>query len=311
MKIKIIKGRSAAEQLNAKKNDRVYSFLLADGTVRGAIMNCTIMINEMRANFNLGVIETLVLGHAYIACGLMSTQLKGEDRITLQIDCSGPVKGLIVESNAFNEVRGYLKTDSIPVDRPLDDFNLSGFFGAGFLTVTKYLEDRKQPFSGKVMLEYGSIAEDLVNYYFISEQIKTALKLSIHFDIDGEVSGAGGLFLQAMPDAEAGDMSKLENMIKSLPSIGGLIFKGVSPPEVINDFFYDYTPEFLAENNVSFFCHCKKNRMLDYLSVLPVNEISNIIEKGDFPLEIRCHHCNTYYYIKESEFRKIFKDKVN
>jgi molecular chaperone Hsp33 len=311
MKIKRIKGRSLSDQLNAKKNDRLFSFLLADGTVRGVIINGTIMLNEMRANHNLGIIETMVLGHAYIACGLMSAQLKGTDRITLQIDCSGPVKGLIVESNAFNEVRGYLKTEDIPVDKPLDNFNLSGFFGAGFLTVTKYLEDHKQPFSGKVMLEYGNIAEDIVNYYYISEQIPTALNLSIQFDDAGEVSGAGGLFLQAMPDADTEDISRIEEMVKALPSIGALLFKGVSPQEIIKDFFSEYSPEFLAESSVTFFCHCKKSRMLDYLSALPAEDISDIIASGDFPIEIRCHNCNTHYYIEETEFRKILTKKIN
>ena len=67
------------------------------------------MVNEMRANHELGILETLVLGHAYIAAGLMSASLKGNDRLSLQVDCSGPIKGLVAETNAFGEVRGYLK----------------------------------------------------------------------------------------------------------------------------------------------------------------------------------------------------------
>lgn len=107
-------------------------FLWLTALLWGGIINGTIMINEMRANHRLGILETLVLGHAYIACGLMSAQLKGADRITLQVDCTGPVKGFIVESSAFNEVRGYLKNVPVPVDKPLEDFDLSPFFGAPF-----------------------------------------------------------------------------------------------------------------------------------------------------------------------------------
>ena len=198
---KKIFGDSLKDQLRASARDKLYSFLLADGDIRGGIVHGTKMINEMRVNHELGILETLVLGHGYLAGSLMGGTLKGNDRLSIQIECSGPIKGLTVETNAFGEVRGFLKNVPIPVDKPLEDFNLSPFFGAGFLTITKYLEDAKQPFSGKVMIEHGSIAKDLVNYYLQSEQIPSSLNLSIQFDKQGSVIGAGGVFLQVMPGA--------------------------------------------------------------------------------------------------------------
>jgi len=35
--------------------------------------------------------------------------------------------------------------------------------------------------------------------------------------------------------------------------------------------------------------------MLAYLAALPEKERNDIIEKGPFPIEIRCHNCNTLY----------------
>lgn len=197
---KNIYGDDLKARLLAGTNDRMYNFILAGGKIRGAVQHCTRVINEMRANHELGILETLVLGHAYIGCCLLSANLKGNDLISMSIDCSGPIKGLSVEANAYGEVRGYLKKNPIPVESPLKDFNLSPFFGAGFLTITKYLEDAKKPFSSKVELKYGNIAQDLAYYYFTSEQIPTVFDLSIKFDSNGNVIGAGGLFLQIMPD---------------------------------------------------------------------------------------------------------------
>jgi molecular chaperone Hsp33 len=57
----------------------------------------------------------------------------------MNIQCSGPIKGLDVESNSFGEVRGYLKTREIDVKHPEKIKYLSTLYGAGFLTVTKYL----------------------------------------------------------------------------------------------------------------------------------------------------------------------------
>ena len=232
-------GDTLKEQLLAGARDRLHNFLLADGAVRGVIMNGTRMVNEMRANHELGILETLVLGRAYLGAGLISASLKSNDRIAIKFECSGPIKGLVVEANAFGEVRGFLKNVPIPIEKPMEDFNLSPFFGAGFLSVTKHLEDAKHPFTGKVMLKYGNIAQDLANYYLTSEQIPTAFNLSIKFDRKGQVTGAGAVFLQAMPQAAEDLTASLEECVINLPSLGKVFADDIDPETLINQDFQE------------------------------------------------------------------------
>ena len=308
---KKIFGDTLKEQLLASANDRLYKLLLRRENVRGTMIKATKMINEMRSNHDLGIIETLVLGHAYIACGLLSADLKGSERIGIHIECSGPIKGLNVESNAYNEVRGYLKNVPIPVDKPLNDLNLSPFFGAGFLTVTRNIEDSKTPFSGTVILKYGNIAEDMVYYYSTSEQIPTSFILSIHFDRDGNVTGAGGLFLQALPGADEKIILSLEKIVKKFPSIGAAFSSGITPVEILEKEFKDYSPEILENTRVEFMCHCQNERMLQYLTALPDKDITDIIENGPFPVEIRCHNCNSLYHFEKNDIEEIYRKKVH
>ena len=299
-------GKTIKEQLLAGARDRLYNFLLAEGAIRGVILHGTKMINEMRANHELGILETLVLGRAYLSVGLMSADLKSNDRISLKIDCSGPVKGLVVEANAFGEVRGFLKQVPIPIDKPMDSFDLSPFFGAGFISVTKYLEGAKQPFTGKVMLEYGNVARDLANYYLASEQIPTAINLGIKFDTNGQVTGAGGLFLQAMPHADDDLASNLEDKVINLPSLGEVFSANGDPETVIGEAFKEYSPRFLANRRIEFMCHCNNDRILNLLTLLPINELRDIRDNGPFPLEIRCHYCNTLYHFTREDITKIY-----
>ena len=299
-------GDTLKEQLLAGARDRLYNFLLADGAVRGVILNGTRMVNEMRANHELGILETLVLGRAYLGAGLMSAGLKSDDRIALQFDCSGPIKGLVVEANAFGEVRGFLKNVPIPLDKPMEDFDLSPFFGAGFLSVTKYLEDAKHPFSGKVILKYGNIAQDLANYYLTSEQIPTAFNLSIKFDRNGRVTGAGGVFLQAMPQAGEKLTDSLEQRVIDLPSLGEVFTQENDPQNLIADNFRNYSPRFLADHRIEFMCHCNQNRVRSLLMLLPIEDLKDIRDKGPFPLEMRCHYCNTAYHFAKEDLRKIY-----
>ena len=299
-------GDTLKEQLKAGAKDRLYNFLIADGTVRGVIMNGTRMVNEMRSNHELGILETLVLGRVYLGAGLMSASLKGNDRIAIQFECSGPIKGLVVEANAFGEVRGYLKNVPIPIDKPMEDFNLSPFFGAGFLSVTKYLEDAKQPFTGQVMLKYGNVAKDLANYYLTSEQIPTAFNLSIKFDRDGQVTGAGGMFLQAMPQAEDAVAASLERRVIDLPSLGEVFTRESDPQDLVLENFSDYSPRFLADHRIEFMCHCNQSRVRSLLMLLPIEDLKDIRVNGPFPLEMRCYYCNTAYHFTKDDIRKIY-----
>ena len=299
-------GDTLKEQLLAGARDRLYNFLLSDGAVRGVIMNGTRMVNEMRANHNLGILETLVLGRAYLGAGLMSASLKGNDRIAVKFDCSGPIKGLVIEANAFGEVRGFLKNIPIPIEKPLEDFDLSPFFGAGFLSVTKCLEDAKHPFTGKVMLKYGNIAQDLANYYLTSEQIPTAFNLSIKFDRQGQVTGAGAVFLQAMPRAGEDLAASLEERVINLPSLGEVFTEEYDPATLIDENFGEYSPRILAGHRIEFMCHCNRSRVRSLLMLLPVADLKDIRDNGPFPLEMRCHFCNTPYHFTEKDILQIY-----
>jgi molecular chaperone Hsp33 len=236
----------------------------------------------------------------------MAAGLKGHDRVSLQISCTGPIKGLNVEANAFGEVRGYLKRIPIPIDKPLEDFSLSRFFGAGFVSVTKFIQDAKHPFTGKVELRYGNIAQDLAYYYLTSEQIPTAFNLSIKFDREGEVTGAGGLYLQAMPHAAESLTADLEDLVLGFPSLGEEFADGQDSQEMVNGVFGRYSPKFLSNRRVEFLCHCSRERLHSLLVMLPIHDLKDLRDNGPFPIEMRCHNCNTPYEFSQQVIAEIY-----
>ncbi len=303
---KDIFNKDVKAQFKAGAKDRIYRFVMADKTIKGAIVHSTRMIKEMQANHELGPLETLVLGQAYIAAGLLGSTLKDKnDRMSMNIQCSGPIKGLDVETNVFGEIRGYLKTPVIEVKDTQKIKYLSTLYGAGFLTVTKYLENAPTPYSGQVALEHGSIAEDLANYYLVSEQIPTGFKLSVAFDTDENVKGAGGIFLQALPGANPEQVIAAEKQIQAIDSLGEMFAAGDSPEQVINTFFSSLDPEFLDNSRVEFFCRCSKDKMQNYIKTLPGDERKDMAENGPFPMEVRCHHCNSVYLFSQTDLQEL------
>ncbi len=310
MKKKKIYGETLKEQLKASTRDRIHHFIMARDSIRGVALHATRMVNEMRWNHELGVLETLVLGHAYMAAALMSAQLKGNDRIRIEVECSGPIKGLSAEANAFGEVRGYLDRVPIPIAKPLESFDLSPFFGAGFISVTKYLQDAKHPFTGKVMMEYGSLAKDLALYYLKSEQVPTSISLGILFDKEGQVQGAGGLLLQALPGADDDVLSHLEALVRGLPSMGQSVKREDFPGAWLDATFQGLEPRLLDQRGVEFMCHCGEQQIRAMLSMLELNELADMAANGPFPVEIRCHKCNTCYAFDQAAVQAIYAQRA-
>jgi molecular chaperone Hsp33 len=288
--------------------DNIDVFLLNEGTVRGALLHGTKMINQMRVNHNLRILETLVLGQAYMGAGLMTSMIKGNDRISFSIECGGPIKGLSVEAKADGEVRGYLFENPIPIKEPVESFDLSPFFGPGFLSVSKHLESSKQPFTGQVMLQHGRIAKDLANYFLESEQIKTAFILSVYFDKNGKSVGAGGLFLQALPGADEKILESLEESINNMPSLGKYFASGGLSGKLIKDSFKEFIPEIIADKKISFSCGCSKERFTSFIASMNISDKEEILTNGPFPLITTCHNCATDYNFSKEELQAIFSN---
>ena len=61
-------------------------------------------------------------------------------------------------------------------------------------------EGNKVPQTGTTEIMFRNIAKDVTWYFQQSEQIQTAFNTSILMDRAGRVTGAGGLFLQVMPE---------------------------------------------------------------------------------------------------------------
>lgn len=302
-------GADAKAQLIAARDDRLYNFLLNDDHYRGVIINGVRLVNEMRANHNLGLLETLILGQAYLAALLLSASLKDGARLRLHIECQGPVKSLTVEADSYGAVRGYLGRVPIPVDKPLESFDTASFFGQGTLAVTRYLPGAKSPFTGQVALKHGNLAMDLAEYYLQSEQTSSAFNLSISFDKEGNVNGAGALMVQAMPGADHSSDVIMAAVVENLPSIGQSFARGVTPKDFVADQFMVFQPRFLADHRVEFFCHCAQDRMVNVLQMLPEAEKADILKNGPFPLEMTCQFCVTGYAFDHTRLSNIFNLK--
>ncbi|MDX9800049.1 MAG: Hsp33 family molecular chaperone HslO [Spirochaetia bacterium] len=296
----------------------LYTFMLKGGKIKGYFINATELVNKVRETHSLGVMETLILGQAHIGAALMAATLKNNESLKLKIECSGPVKGLSVEALSNGEIRGYLFQNPIPLEPHMNTFDTSPVFQAGFLSVTRFSENNKS-YSGQVMLEHGRIAQDLASYYLVSEQKKTAFNLSVFFDKNGIPKGAGGIFLQALPeekektdahgDSEGEELQELlekaESAVRTIPSIGKYFSGNSDSVGFIMNAFSTLGIEIIGSSHVNFKCRCSRERFFSFLSAMDKKEIKSILSEGPLPLKITCHNCSTDYFFDKEEIEGI------
>ena len=174
--------------------------------------------------------------------------------------------------------------------------------------MTKYLEDAKQPFTGKIMMEHGRLAKDLTLYHAKSEQVHTALALSVVFDRSGEVTGAGGLMLQALPGADDNMLSTMERIVGAIEPMGHVVNTSRFPQEWLDTCFGAFQPKLLHHRGIEFMCHCSQKGIAVMLMMLKLEELEEMAANGPFPVQIRCHHCNTTYDFTQKDVEALWKE---
>ncbi len=313
-----ITDKELLAHLDTIHKDGMTMFVMADGQFRGAFYNGTRMVNQMRAQHHLGILETLVLGQAELCAALLIPTMKGREHLTFRYDVNGPAAGFSVEADSTGYVRGHLFQNQIPIEKPLENWDLTPFLGDGTVTISRLGEGMKEAQTGMVEIKYKNIAKDLAWYFDQSEQIHTAFNTSIQFDRQGRVIGAGGMFVQAVPgaggkskisaqtqDSGAEDkeevasdlIRRVENAFRAMPSIGKWFADGGDMEDVIYGLFREFKPTAVLDRDIVYNCPCSLDHYVQAVKHLPPAELSDILARDPEPIEITCHNCGSVYHI--------------
>jgi molecular chaperone Hsp33 len=290
-----------AKRLAGLPPDGLTVFTLEADTIRGVLSSNTAMVASMRESHHLGVLETMVLGKAFIASSLLSATIKGGDRIIIKVEGNGPAGGFSVECNADGDVRGRLFESPFALDGPPESLDTAPLVGAGTISLTRMMVGSTEPVTGTSALRSGRMAEDLAWYYHLSEQTRSSFTIGLHFDVEGRVAGAGGLFLQAMPGASEEALDRVERLVYGIAPLGETFATGAARMDIcLRSFpFFDYNH--LDDKPTRFYCQCSKERLGSYIRSMPVDELEDMAANGPFPLGVTCHNCGSVYEYSKAE----------
>ncbi len=280
-----------------------------DKTFRLFVARTTNLVEKARRIHNTSPTATAALGRALTAAVMMGITMKGEkDSLTFKIKGDGPIGSIVTVANSKGEVKGYVDNPHVDIPSRSDGkLDVGGLVGRnGQLVVIKDL-GLKEPYVGMANLISGEIAEDLVNYFYISEQQPSAISLGVLVDKDISVKAAGGYMLQLLPDVAEEDIDRIEEILGKAKPVSTLINEGLTPEEIMEELFGEFDMDILEKKFIDFECNCQREKIEDMLLSLGKEEIEDMIKK-DGKAEVVCHFCNSKYLFSKEDLYKLIND---
>lgn len=291
--------------------DKLLKALAYDNEIRVYVLNATEMVAEAQRRHDSWSTATAALGRAMLGTTLLGATLKGNDKITVRINGDGPVGYLIVDSNGKGETKGYIHNPHVSL--PLNakgKLDVRGAVGTeGMLTVSKDL-GMKKPFVGQVPLISGELGEDFTYYMANSEQVPSAVGVSVLVNPDETVKAAGGFMIQVLPGAKEETIKKIETVIEELPLVSKLMENGENPEQILERLVGAENYQLLETMPVTFECDCSKERFGDAIVSLGVDEIQSMIDE-DHGAEAVCHFCRRKYHYSESDLESLKEEAAS
>ncbi len=265
------------------------------------------LVEEARKIHSLEPTSAAALGRLLTALSMMQFMYKDIYFLSLKIEGDGPINYLIAESLKKGTIRGTLGNPAVHLNYDNGKLAVGNALGEGLLTVRR-MDSLDANYHSSVELVSGEIAEDLTNYFAVSEQTPSSVGLGVLVDIDKSIKEAGGFIVQLLPSASEKTITTLENNLNKIKSVTSLLEEKHSLTYIL-DLITDGDYQILSEENISYECGCNKDYYLNVLAKLDDQTLNEL--KQDETTEVVCHYCNKKYQFNDDDFNTILKIKEN
>lgn len=270
--------------------------LSEDGSVLCCAVNATEMVGRMEQIHHTSAVVSAALGRLTIAASMMGSLLKGEqDTLTLRLNGQGPAGSLIAVANSFGNVKSYVQNPV--VELPLNSHGKLDVAGAvgrdGVLSVVKDLGMR-EPYVGQTRIVSGEIAEDVTQYFAVSEQTPTVCALGVLVNPDLTIRSAGGYLIQLLPFAPESAIAQIEKNIQNVAPVSSMFDQGMTPTQVCQQVLQGLNPTVLDEFTAQYRCDCSRSRVERALVSIGREELIRLAQEEE-TTTVDCHFCGKRY----------------
>ena len=271
-------------------------FIFDQMPIRGLHVQAQEVWQHIVARKNYPVAIRRALGELLAAGALLSSNLKIDGTLIVQVQGRGILKMLVVEATSEHTLRATARWDETAAIA--DDSDLAQLLGDDGVFVLTVQPKNSEPWQGVVPLEGSSIAEMLMNYMARSEQLETRIMLAAD---DQQI---GGLLLQRLPE-ETQDDDAWQHICTLADTLTAAELLNLDAQNVLYRLFHETPPRVFPAENLEFACTCSRGKVSDMLLLLGGEEVGSVVaEEGSITVD--CDFCHVQYTFDEQDVHALF-----
>ncbi|MBR1482964.1 MAG: Hsp33 family molecular chaperone HslO [Ruminococcus sp.] len=291
--------------------DKIIRCITSDGAIMATAIDASDIVFTAKKLHHLSRSATAALGRLLCAASMMGNMLKQPEAfLNLRILGDGEMGAVVAVGDSRGNVRGYVENPDCPTEYYNNGkINVSKAVGKnGTLSVLRDY-GTGDPYIGQVELVSGEIAEDITNYFAVSEQVPTVCALGVLMNKeDGEVMLAGGLLVQLLPGAYDEAIDRLEANVSRLDPVTTMLAKGMSILDMCKAALDGFEVEVLDEYPVNYVCGCSREKLERYFMTMSDAEIRTLPDENGVT-EAVCQFCNKRYTFTRDDLERLIAEK--
>jgi molecular chaperone Hsp33 len=284
--------------------DFVLPFDLPNAGLRGRLVRLESVSARALSAHKLPEAAARVAAETLVLSALLGSALKLDGRLTVQTKSDGALDLTAADYYGADEgraagVRGFARIDESRLTESNPKF--ADLAGAGSLAITIDPRREGQTYQGITALSPEGLATSAEAYFAQSEQLPTAIRLAAApLYVPGQPAAwrAGGLMLQATPDAKRSDddWERLTIFLKTLEDFE-LVDTSLSAEALLWRLFHEDEVRVLPAEALEFRCDCDPARIASVLSSYPPEDRAGLADP-DGVVRAKCEFCGTVHEIR-------------
>ena len=269
--------------------------LTVDFAVRYIMVDCTSIAQKAQQRHNLTGDGPRLCAEGILASYLLASQIKGEEKLTIQILSQNPKISFMSDINAQGELRAKLTPEELSEPVPTLD---------GVLVVIKH-NKHKELYRGVTNIEQCNIAQALHHNLTQSAQVDTIVQFFVSQE-QGEIQRAMGIILERLPPTEDLPFLNTEEFFERYKNLTNEeVWEGLSEKKLRNSQLHD-----LSSKSISWKCRCSRAKVKSMLFSLGKTELEEIQKEIGYA-EVTCHFCNEKVLLNTDELQDLIDQFKN
>jgi molecular chaperone Hsp33 len=314
-------GKGGKETSGIIDDDVVQPFSLESTGLRGRMVRLGPSLKQIIELHDYPLPVSYLLSEAVTLSLLLAAMLKYDGIFTLQIQAEGPIRAIITDVNAKGHIRAYAAFDPDEIAQMdhtnhQQDHNYYHLLESGYMSFTVDQGENTERYQGIVNLTGNSLMDAVQHYFEQSEQIRTAIRMSIHPQDDQWRSGAVMVqYIPETPEQEADidrqserqeDWQRTTILMQTCRD-EELLAPNLHSADVLYRLFHEEGVRIYPPTPIKHVCRCSRERVSNVLQTLSAEERKDAQdEKGE--IDITCEFCGRQYFFTRKDVEALNED---